>query len=341
MEGSSSSAGSGSIASEPTERFREIRFRDLGDYKRMLRAAFGSGPAQETGVEAMLKSAHLYSIFFFLLNPLGRLGVLPTLIRRIFVCQRDGRAVAALCVRREGSGDGPLYLVQLAVDEAYRRQGIATRLLEHVESRMLDGEAGIILTLVLEDNTPQIRNRLQAGFSEHARQARFSLQIAGADAAPRTEDRDSSAGHDGAFCRPRRAEVNELRQRTAPAIVQEIMRQRRNGSAVLRFLSNVFPRQRKWTGGYRREGKLLAGGVLFYHWLHHSYELEIGAVDGAEDLARSIVSMAVADCDARGGDAISATSNDDQAEALTARGFQRTERRVLLCKRRPPGASVE
>ena len=80
------STGSELPASEfppPGERYREIEFRDLANYKRILRAGFSSGPGREETVEPLLKAAEMYRRLYLVLGPLGKLGFMPKVRARI------------------------------------------------------------------------------------------------------------------------------------------------------------------------------------------------------------------------------------------------------------------
>jgi len=345
MHASSGSEFRESAAPPADERFREIRFRDLGNYIRILRASFSSGPGREKTVEALLRAAHLYRLLFFACKPLGKLGVLATTIPRIFVCEQDGQAVAAICIRRLGSADGPLYLVHLAVDVEYRRQGIATRLLSHVEGALPGQTAQLILTRVLESNEPQLRNRMKAGFIEYARQTRFTLLAESVHGTctglEREPDEVPALGNDHEFCLPSSEQMDELRHREAPAPTREIASSARREAGRSPFAHGVFPLTRRWRGGYCRRGRLVAGAVLFYHRLQHTYELDLVAARGAEDLARRLLHQARAQV--RGDSAaLNVTAHDHETAAtaaLRSSGLAAGERRILLCKRWSPPAS--
>ncbi|HOS43357.1 MAG TPA: GNAT family N-acetyltransferase [Armatimonadota bacterium] len=111
----------------------------------------------------------------------------------LFLVARDGARVVGAVL---GTTDGrALWVQHLAVDEAYRRQGLAGRLLDILEAEARARDLGAMLLLVLDENTGAVRFYERRGWLT-APGVRFMVyplrEEAGGDAADAPRERDAS-----------------------------------------------------------------------------------------------------------------------------------------------------
>ena len=272
------------------EVIRRICFRDTERYIELLRLGFVDGPAREETAGGLVRAARLYRHFFIWWRCLSLLNLFRTIVPEILVCEKEGTVAGIMGVRRIGYNNGPFQILHTVVDPAFRRQGIASRLYGHFERSLDTRKDHVVLSKVRENNIPQIRNRHKTGFHNYAKEMRFDIDLASFRSNVRCEketSREDSCSSVATYSAPTWAEMRELKFKEMPARVRDFdpvaafpFGSRPNLSA---FLNNAFVARPRWKGGIVRHGQVTACGILIYHRLQHTYELEISALPDSED----------------------------------------------------------
>ncbi|MBW1767159.1 MAG: GNAT family N-acetyltransferase [Deltaproteobacteria bacterium] len=264
----------------------------MARYIELLRLGFSEGPGREDTVDSLLRAARLYERFFLVWKCLSFLQLFPNIIPEIFVCEIDGQVVGAHASRRRGNRKGPFSGVHVAVDPAFRKQGIAYRMFSHRVSILDPSKVHFGLAKVREENEPQIKNIKKIGGHFYARQMRFSLDPDSWYRALHSEigkgiENPSLTIKGAVLCRPKWAEIRDIKARETPEEVRRIdpvsIFPFGRPPDLSTFLINLFLTRHKWKGGVKIDGQLVACGILFYDRLQRSYELDLSALPRAKN----------------------------------------------------------
>jgi ribosomal protein S18 acetylase RimI-like enzyme len=331
------------------EKIREIHHRDMKRYIELLRLGYSDGPAAVDTVNALVQSARLYSRFFYLWKCLSFFHLFPTIIPQILVFEKDGVVVGVRSARRRGGRNGPFFIAHIAVDPAFRRQKIARRLRLYFEQNLDPDTSHIILHKVLETNIPEINNSEKAGYRVYARETTFFLSP---DRWSETElflnnrVNSSMALESADPCKTGWHEIRNLKLKETPAEVMKCDPQAvfpfGRPAGISNILTNIFLTRPEWKGGIVINGDLAACGILIYHRLQRTYELDISALPEANNAVCMVLLNVMKHLSGRAKAPVNVIACDYQESVVAAlkdSGFSVKEKNWLYCKKIAPSLS--
>lgn len=331
------------------EVIREIRRSDMKKYIELLRLGYTEGPGAVETVNALLQSARLYGRFFYLWKCLSFLHLFPTIIPKILVFEKDGVVVGVRSARRRGGRKGPFFIIHISVDPAFRRQKIARRLRLYFEQNLDPDTSHIILHKVLETNVPEINNSEKAGYHVYARETKFCLPPDGwseTETFLNNRMNFSRSLQSAVHRKPGWHDIKNLKLKETPAEVIKWDTQAvfpfGRVPGISNFLTNIFLTRPEWKGGIAINGELSACGILIYHRLQHTYELDMSAPPGAKDAVCFLLLHVMKHLSGKAKAPVNVIACDYQESVVAAlkdSGFSVKEKKRLYCKNIDPSLS--